>query len=313
MKNKLNPFSLAIAAVVVLAACQRKEHNPLLGTPDPTVTGVQMFVRGVDNSQPHESSVLFQSVANGAIPMEDLKLANFAVLQDGSPLIATRYAPAGDYPFAVMLVIDRSGSMETDLSGVTRTVAANNAATLFLNNLPASAQAGLVEFDSTVKVTVPMTTNKNAVVAQVNISSVATGGGTAVYDAIIAGAEELSKATGLRLLIVLTDGDDNSSQKTPAEASAALLNIGTVAAGVIIGGDVTDTTTMQNIMAPTGGGVTTSLDPTSLVTALNAIITGPAFDKIYALTFRRRNTENNIKIYVSYGSITSSVDFSLLR
>ncbi len=312
---RIRPFLLSLTLISggFLAGCNRKEYSPLLGTPDATVTSVQMHVRGVDNSRPPELTVLFQSVANGGtFRMRDLSMGNFAVLQDGVPLIPTNYAPAGSYPFAVMLVLDRSGSMSGSFASGTRTEAANAAAVTFLRSLPPTAQAGLVEFDSTVQVSVGMTSDKDAVVAAVS-STTFGGGGTALYDAIIVGAEELSKATGLRLLIVLTDGDDTGSSHTPAAARESLQAIGTVANGVIIGGDVSDTTIMEGILEPTGGTVSTSLDPDELATDLNATLTNGSFDDIYALSFRRRSSEQNIKIYVSYGSNTASVDLAVHR
>lgn len=312
MRIHTTPFLLSLASLFFVVSCNRKEHNPLLGTPNPAYSNVQMYVRGVDSSKPPDISVLFQSVANSTFRMTDLALGNFAVLQDGVPLIAKNYERAGSYPFAIMLVMDRSGSMSADFSGITRAQAANEAAVTFLRSLPASAQAGLVEFDSSVQATVSMTTDKDAVIAAVS-STTFGGGGTAVYDAMVIGAQELSRATGLRLLIVLTDGDDNSSANTPAQALAALQTIGTVAQGVIVGGDVGDTTTMESIIEPTGGIVSTSLDPADLAADLSATLTSGAFDDIYALTFRRRNTEPNIQIYVSYGSNTASVDLSVHR
>lgn len=312
MRNHLFIFSLILVACGFSIGCNRKEHNPLLGTPDGSVSSVQMHVRGVDNSRPPDLTILFQSVANSTFRMKDLSLGNFAVLQDGVPGIPTSYAPAGTYPFAVMIVIDRSGSMDASFSGVTRTEAANSAAVTFLQNLPASAHAGLVEFHSNVQVTVPMTPNKDAVIAAVSSSTFGSGG-TALYDAIVIGAEELSKATGLRLLIVLTDGEDTGSGHTPADAMNALLTIGTVASGVIIGGDVDDTSIMEGILEPTGGTVSTSLDAAQLAADLDATLTSGAFDDIYALTFRRRSSESNIKVYVSYGSNTASVDLSVHR
>lgn len=312
MKTRHLVFYLGLFACIFSMGCKRKEHNPLLGTPDSGVSNVQIHVRGVDNSRPPDLTILFQSIANSAFRMTDLSLGNFAVLQDGIPVIPTSYAPAGSYPLAVMLVMDRSGSMSTNFSGVTRTEAANSAAVTFLQNLPSSAQAGLVEFDSTVQVSVGMTPNKDTVIAAVS-STTFGGGGTALYDATIVGAEELSKATGLRLLIVLTDGEDTASAHTPADAASSLQTIGTVASGVIIGGDVGDTTIMESILEPTGGTVSTSLDPSQLIADLNATLTSGAFDDIYALTFRRRSSEQNIQVYVSYGSNTASVDLSVHR
>jgi hypothetical protein len=312
---KKQPFALLIGfmgLLLISSGCKRKENNPLLGTPDSAVTNVQMYVRGVDNTQPPQVTVLFQSVANSSFRMTDLLLANFAVLQDQKPMIATNYGPATNYPFAVMLVIDRSGSMTASFGSSSRAQEANNAATVFLNNLPATAQAGLIEFSGTVQVTVPMTTNKQSVITAVNLSTESVGG-TALYDAIIVGAQELSKATGFRLLVFLTDGDDSASSHTAEDAQASLGSIGTVASGVVIGGDVSDTAKMQAIVDVTGGTLSTSLDPTDLANDLDAILNGGLFDDIYALTFRRRNDEPNIRIYVSYGTNTASVDMSVYR
>jgi hypothetical protein len=306
------PLASLLVACVLLAGCNRKDHNPLLGTPDEDVTNVQLHVRGVDNSAPPQVSVLLQSVANSSLRMTDLSLANFAVLQDEIPVIPTMYERASGYPFAVMLVIDRSGSMESDFNGSTRTIAANSAATTFLNNLPASAYAGLVEFESNVYLRVPMTSDKNAVATAVNITTVSSGG-TALYDAIVVGAQELSKATGYRLMVVITDGADTASSRSAEDAEASLQNIGTVASGVIVGGGVSDTTIMRQILEPTGGTVTTSLDPVELGNQLNATLTGGAFDDIYVLTFRRRSNEPNLRVYVSYGEHTDSIDLSVYR
>ncbi|MBK8576511.1 MAG: VWA domain-containing protein [Elusimicrobia bacterium] len=312
MKLPSPSLVMALFLAALSVGCQRKTNNPLLGTPDANVTEVEMFVRGVDNTQPPEVSVLLQSVANASIRMTDLTLANFAVLQDEIPVIPTRFERAVGYPFAVMLVIDRSGSMESSFGGNTRTIAANDAATTFLNALPPSAQAGLVEFESVVQLKVPMTTDKNAVAATVNITTMSAGG-TALYDAIITGAQELSKATGYRLLVVITDGADTASSHTAADAAGALQGIGTVANGVIVGGDVSDTAIMQAILEPTGGTVSTSLDPTELSNQLNATLTNGDFDDIYKLTFRRRSSEPNIRVYVSYGPNTHSIDLSVYR
>jgi hypothetical protein len=296
--------------LLVSSGCKRKENNPLLGTPDPTVTNVQMYVRGVDNAHPPEVSVLFQSVANSTFRMTDLSLANFAVLQDQKPMIATNYGPAVGYPFAVMLVIDRSGSMTGGFGSTSRAQAANDAATVFLNNLPATAQAGLIEFNSSAELKVPMTANKQSVITAVNLST-ASSGATALYDAIIIGAQELSKATGLRLLVFLTDGVDSGNGHSAEDAQAALQTIGTVASGIVIGS--VDTTEMQAIVNATGGTLSESVDPADLASDLDSILNGTLFDDIYALTFRRRNNEPNVRIYVSYGTNTASVDMSVYR
>lgn len=141
MKLPTPSLVMALFLAALSVGCQRKTNNPLLGTPDANVTEVEMFVRGVDNTQPPEVLVLLQSVANASIRMTNLTLANFAVLQDEIPVIPTRFERAVRYLFAVMLVIDRSGSMESSFGGNTRTIAANDAATTFLNALPPSAQA----------------------------------------------------------------------------------------------------------------------------------------------------------------------------
>jgi hypothetical protein len=307
-------FSL-ISLIIVTSGCKRDQHNPLLGTPDPTVNDVQLNVRGMDNTHLPEMTVLLQPIANSSLNMNDLVLGNFQVLQGGVPLIATSYAPS-NYPFSVMIIMDRSGSMESVFGAgpETRAQAANEAASLFIDNLPSNAQVGLVEFHSTVQLTVAMTADKAAVKNAINFSSFGSGG-TALYDAIVAGAVAMSQTTGLRVMIILTDGDDTGSTKTPENAIAALLTVGTVASGVIVDEDVSASSNliMQSIVDATGGTLSTSLDPADLANDLNSVLNGGYFDDIYALTFRRKSSDPNIRVYVSYGTNNTSVDLSFFQ
>lgn len=313
-------FSL-ISLMIVTSGCKRNQHNPLLGTPDPQTVRTLLNVRGMDNTRLPEMTILLQplsstaSVTTPAINMNDLSLGNFQVLQGGVPLIATSYAPS-NYPFSVMIIMDRSGSMESVFGAgpETRAQAANEAASLFIDNLPSNAQVGLVEFDSTVQLSMGMTSNKAAVKDAINFSSFG-GGGTALYDAIVKGAEAMSQTTGLRVMIILTDGDDTGSTKTPENAIAALLAVGTVASAVIVDEDVSASSNliMQSIVDATGGTLSTSLDPTDLKNDLLEVTNGEKFKDIYALTFRRKSSDPDIRVYLSYGSINTSVDLSFFQ
>jgi hypothetical protein len=79
--------------------------------------------------------------------------------------------------------------------------------------------------------------------------------------------------------------------------------------------DVSDSSNliMQSIVDATGGTLSTSLDPADLTNDLNSVLNGGYFDDIYALTFRRKSSDPDIRVYVSYGSINTSVDLSFFQ
>lgn len=309
MNRSLARLTALTLALLAVGACKRKDNNPLVGTPGVGVTGVDLAVRGVDNTQFPDIKVLLQPKTAGGAPITDLTTGNFQILQGGKagPIPGT-YESASGYPYSVMLVMDHSGSMSADdgtgLS--TRLQSAQTAAAAFLSALGPNDEVAFIEYDDSVTLAHGFTKDKNAIIAAVNASTPA--GATATYDAIVRGAEELSKGTGLRLLVFLTDGDDNSSTNDEASTTSKLSQAGVVACGIVIGGLVS--TPLDNIATSTGGQLLAGTTSAELQTAFNTILTSGLFDNIYSLAFRSKNGQGSAtySIYLNYGSFTDRAD-----
>ena len=153
--------------------------------------------------------VLHVNVFNGrsdAVP--NLPQNAFQVTEDNRPQSITFFSNE-DVPVAVGLVLDNSGSMIARRAMVlagTRAFAASSHPEdeLFTIIFNEHVRRGLPE-------TIAFT--KNRVQIEAGVNRYAPGGQTAFHDAVIAALEHLQEASHQkRVLVVLSDGDDNASQ-----------------------------------------------------------------------------------------------------
>ena len=152
---------------------------------------------------------------------------------------------------ALILAIDKSGSMlETDY-GVSRMALAREAACSALEVLDERDWAGVVAFDDAAKWVVPMTQVTDVPAMQETIGTIRAGGGTAFYSALFM-AHEALRATNAQYkhVIFLTDGEagDTGYLDLIRTMAAEGITVTTVAVG-----DGADYTTL-NRMAEAGGG-----------------------------------------------------------
>ena len=156
-----------------------------------------------------ELVVLHVNVFDGrSDAVANLPQTAFRVVEDGTPQTITFFNNV-DVPVAVGLIIDNSGSMITRRGMVlagTRAFAhsSHDEDELFTIVFNEHVRFGLPE-------TVPFTRSRPQVEASLTLFP--TGGKTALHDAVISGLEHLQESTHQkRVLVVLTDGDDNASQ-----------------------------------------------------------------------------------------------------
>jgi len=107
------------------------------------------------------------------------------------------------------LVIDTSGSMRGE--GIT---GAKAAALAFVDAVPAEVKVALVTFSDTATLRVRPTTDKAAL--RRAVSALQPQGETALYDGVLLGLGAVGK-TGIRSVLVLSDGADTSSKKKLAD------------------------------------------------------------------------------------------------
>lgn len=129
-------------------------------------------------------------------------------------VVASAGSGGAEITRTVLLVIDTSGSMKG--AGIT---GAKAAAVTFLAAVPPDVRVGLISFSATAALTVPPTTDRTAVTA--GIQRLNAAGTTSLYDAILLSLRTLGP-TGVRSMIILSDGADTTSRAAfPAALAAA--------------------------------------------------------------------------------------------
>lgn len=146
-----------------------------------------------------------------------LSRADFKLMEDGKDQAISSFT-AEETPFAAVVLLDFSGSMENRMS------LARSAAIHFLDGLREDDVAAVYSFDSEIEKIQDFSPSRD-------LAPVAFGrhakGMTVLNDAILRAAEELShRPEKRRAIVVLSDGYDTKSSASMEKAMAAALNSG---------------------------------------------------------------------------------------
>jgi Ca-activated chloride channel family protein len=153
-------------------------------------------------------SVTVTNPAHEYVP--DLTRDDFVVLEDGKPQPLT-YFGLNDVPLAVALLIDSSASMYDTLA------TAQEAAIGFIRQLGEKDVAAVIDFDSSVQVRQPFTSNQRLL--EQAIMQTTAGGSTVLNTAVYIALRELTRlrigeeaaSARRRAMVILSDGDDTNS------------------------------------------------------------------------------------------------------
>ena len=141
----------------------------------------------------------------------NLDKAAFTVLEDGKPqnIVSFRHE---DIPVAMGIVIDNSGSMREKRDRV------NKAAINLVKASNPQDEVFIVNFNDEYYLDQDFTSDLSKM--REALEKVDTRGGTALYDAVVASADHLRKNGKLekKVLLVVTDGEDNESQESLEQA-----------------------------------------------------------------------------------------------
>jgi Ca-activated chloride channel homolog len=186
------------------------------GNSDPTtLASSSVRVTQVDTGNYPEITLYVAATDDAARPLAGLAAADFSVSEDGAPVGIETFTGGGAASISTVLVIDRSGSMEED----NKMAGARAAAGAFVEQMRPGDSSALLAFSSNVRVLQDFTVNQGALSNA--IAGIDAGGGTALYDSIAAGVDLLAEQHGRRVLLVLTDGKDESSRFNVQDAIAA--------------------------------------------------------------------------------------------
>jgi Ca-activated chloride channel family protein len=129
----------------------------------------------------------------------------FRLAEDGVTQTIGHFSAEGS-PLEIVVAIDVSQSMTEAMPQL------KNAVKKFLSALGPKDQVTLVAFNDNM---FTLTRRETSVLQRTRaVDRLAPWGGTALYDVIVRGVQQLSTLAGRRVLVVFSDGDDRSSHAT---------------------------------------------------------------------------------------------------
>ncbi|HUN89548.1 MAG TPA: VWA domain-containing protein [Terriglobales bacterium] len=194
------------------------ETNPAMSAFE-TAPGEYLF-----RKQVNEVSLLFTVVDHKGKFISDLKLNDFQLLDDRhSPEQIHTFQQESNLPLRVALVIDVSGSVTSRF--YYEQEAANE---FFKKVMRPQDKAMVVGFNGKIQLQQDLTSDVAAL--QRAVKQLKVDGDTALYDAVVFAADRLrvdSENGTRRVIILISDGENNSSHAIMTEAQQAALRAGT--------------------------------------------------------------------------------------
>ncbi|MBV8631752.1 MAG: VWA domain-containing protein [Silvibacterium sp.] len=177
--------------------------------PGPTVRGAQTLEKG-----PHGGFTLKRNVDevvlnvtvldNDGRLVNDLNKDDFRIFEDGVPQTIASFQHQ-DIPVSMGIIIDNSGSMRDKRAAV------NTAALDLVKASNRDDEAFVVNFSDEAFIDQDFTSD----IAKLRegLAHIDSKGGTALYDAVVASADQLAKGAKRpkQVLLIITDGEDNAS------------------------------------------------------------------------------------------------------
>lgn len=220
MKNKLlNHFLLFLAIPVFLLTAAFAQSN---GTPIIRITQL--------DTSSFPTVTVYVSVTDEDGNPVGIDPSRLTVNENDVPMTPQQITGSGELAsLTTMLVMDVSGSM--GLAG--KLEAAKAAALKYIDQMRPHDHAGLISYNTQVKVVQPITGDRVKLVDAVNVLE--PGGDTSMYDALMQAEFVLESISGRKAIILLTDGLDNHSQYTATDVLNSIgpsgLSISTIGLG----------------------------------------------------------------------------------
>ncbi len=150
--------------------------------------------------------------------VDTLQKDNFKVSEDGMPQVIASFAHQ-DIPISLAILVDNSGSMRTKRQAV------NQSAIDLVKASNRDDESMVVNFADEAYQDTDLTSSIQKL--QDGLSHIESKGGTALYDAVIASADYLTKAAkrSKQVILIITDGEDNASSSNLEETVRRIQNL----------------------------------------------------------------------------------------
>ncbi len=256
-RNILRLFLFVMIFAFAFSSCKKDDFEPEV-TEDFTTYSIKASIPRIVADGKGGINVFVNVVDQDGKAIPELDASNFkfeSIAADGTPTLMKATGP-GQLPSLIItaLTMDYSGSMYMDTVSIP---AMENAISTFINLKNAYDQIELIKFSDNVQITVPLTDNKQLLLAGLNDTSFIGKKSTALYEAMEAGVNDVlalagSNATYLPSVVGFTDGMNNLPPHTP-DTLIQLSLVEQVPVYTIGYGVNPDTTVLKNIAGITGG------------------------------------------------------------
>ena len=161
------------------------------------------------------------------VPVFGLAQQDFTLFEDGKPQGITFFT-AEQQPISVAIVVDTSGSMVDKIDDV------RDAVQHFVDRLAPADEVALLRFSTDVELLIEFGDSRDR--ARRAIDRLRPNGGTALFDAVVAGLEEVRRGKHQKkALLLVTDGNDNASRIRQRDAIDAATKSEVLVYGLGIG------------------------------------------------------------------------------
>ncbi|MGB8480665.1 MAG: VWA domain-containing protein [Acidobacteriaceae bacterium] len=210
---------LAIGAFLSLgvspAMSQQAANGSAQNAPNPSTTPQSAVHAGSNQPFTFKTSVsevvLYATVIDSHDHLvKSLQKQDFTVYENNVPQTISSFGQE-DVPVSLAILVDNSGSMAQKRTAV------NRAAIDMIQASNPQDEAFIVNFSDEAFLDQGFTSNIDLL--RKGLSHIDSQGGTALYDAVIAAADHLAKQARhpKQVILIITDGEDNSSSATLAE------------------------------------------------------------------------------------------------
>ena len=151
-----------------------------------------------------------ERTTNRSVP--NLQKTDFQLYEDGSPQEIGKFLETEE-PFHLLLLIDVSGSTQEYLGLI------QDACIQFTRQIGPEDQIAVATFNSTYRLRQDFTGDRARAVSA--IQQIRSGGGTAVYDALLEAVNHISRVEGRKAIVLFSDGVDNQLEGNSGDGSRA--------------------------------------------------------------------------------------------
>ena len=209
-RNRRTIFAFLILSALVLSG-----FSPV-GQGEPADEAVSVLITQVDTSQFPLVTVYVSVVDEDGEPI-GVDASDFVLTENGVPISTQQIQGIGEVgPLTTLLVMDISGSMNS----AGKLAAAKIAAQSYVDQMRSGDQTGLLVFNTSIVYVQEVTANQQSLSQA--IDGLRAKDDTAMYDALVEAVAVLENYSGRKAIILLADGLDNRSVKTPDDVIASI-------------------------------------------------------------------------------------------